>query len=243
MKDEREPVRFKGSPARMLATLELSEALASSGACRVILPETGSLPLAIRPLRSQPPIISALSFRLPKSTPPGSYKGNIELGERRIPIVVDVESRSSLRFIHPKFTYRGLPGARVSTQLTLLNRGNVSVTLPGKDTFCVFEDDGVARAFYRGLAAENSDSARRIDRILDELAEAHGGLVRVTINKGAGRLAPEELRELEVDLHFPRRLIGGKTYRGTWSVSGADLEVVIEVLRRPEAKRGLHAEE
>jgi hypothetical protein len=242
MKDEREPVRFKGFPARVVATLELTEALASSRACRVTLPETGTFPLAIRPLRSQPPIISALSFRLPKSTPPGSYEGSIDLGEQRIPILVDVESRSSLRFIHPKFTYKGLSGARVRTQLTVLNRGNVSVTVPGRDTFCVFEDGGVARALYRGLAAENLQGARRIDHILDELAEAHGGLVRITINKGAGRLAPEEVRELEIDLHFPRTVMSGKTYRGTWSISGADLEVVIEIPRRSKAKRGVHAE-
>jgi hypothetical protein len=232
MKDAREPVRFKGSPARVVATLELTEALASSGTCHAILPEAGSFPLAIRPLRSQQPIISALSFRLPKSTPPGSYKGDIELGERRIPIVVDVESRSSLRFIHPKFTCKGLSGARVRTQLTVLNRGNVSVSLPGKDTFCVFEESGVVRALYRGLAAENLEGGCRIDRILDELAQAHGGLVRITIKKGAGRLAPEEVRDLEIDLHFPRRVMGGKTYRGTWSIAGADLEVVIEIPKR-----------
>ncbi len=241
MKDEREPVRFKGSPARVVATLELTEALASSRACRVTLPEAGTFPLAVRPLRSQPPMISALSFRLPKSTPPGCYQGSIDLGEQRIPIVVDVESRSSIRFIHPKFTYKGLSGARVRTQLSVLNRGNVSVTLPGKDTFCVFEDGGVARALYRGLAAENL-GGRRIDHILDELADAHGGLVRITINKGAGRLAPEEVRELEIDLHFPRKVMSGKTYRGTWSISGADLEVVIEIAGRSEAKRGVHAE-
>jgi hypothetical protein len=55
-------------------------------------------------------------------------------------------------------------------------------------------------------------------------------------------LAPEEVRELEIDLHFPRKVMSGKTYRGTWSISGADLEVVIEIAGRSEAKRGVHAE-
>jgi hypothetical protein len=238
MRNERVPLRFKGAPTRMLATLELPDAFPPSQDCRVILPETGSLPLAVRPLRSTPPIVSTLSFRLPKSTPPGSYKGNMELGDKRIPIVVDVESRSSLRFIRPKITYRGVPGARMSTELTLLNRGNVNETIPDEATFCVFEDAGVTRALYRGLVEEDSAGKQRIDRIMDELAKAHGGLVRVTVTKGSGRLAPEEVRELEVGLHFSRRLTGGRTYRGTWSVSSASLEVEIEVTTNPSARRG-----
>jgi hypothetical protein len=238
MRNEREALRFKGAPTRVVATLELPGAFPPSQNCRVTLPETGSLPLAVRPLRSTPPIVSALSFRLPKSTLPGSYKGNMELGQKRIPIVVDVESRSSLRFIRPKITHKGVPGARMSTELMLLNRGNVIETIPDKATFCVFDDGGVIRALYRGLVEEDSSGKQRIDRIIDELAKAHGGLVRVTVTKGSGRLAPEEVRELEVELHFSRRLTGGHTYRGTWSVSGASLEVEIEVTKSPAARRG-----
>lgn len=238
MRNEREPLRFRGAPTRVLATMELPEAVPPAHQCCVTLPETGSLPLVVRPLRSTPPIVSALTFRLPKSTPPGSYKGNIELGDMRIPIVVDVESRSSLRFIRPKITHKGLPGARMSTDLTLLNRGNVNETIPDEATFCVFEDDGVTRALYHGLVEEDSVGKQRIDRIMDELAKAHGGLVRLTVTKGSGRLAPEEVRELEVELHFSRRLTGGHTYRGTWSVAGASLEVEIEVTKSPAARRG-----
>jgi hypothetical protein len=240
MRNEREPLRFKGAPTRVLATLELPEAFPPSQDCRVILPKTGSVPLAVRPLRSTPPMVSTLSFRLPKSTPPGSYKGNMELGDKRIPIVVDVESRSSLRFIRPKITLRGVPGARMRKELTLLNRGNVNETIPDEATFCVFDDGGFTRALYRGLVEVEGDSAgkQRIDRIMDELAKAHGGLVRVTVTKGSGLLTPEEVRELEVELHFSRRLTGGRTYRGTWSVSGASLEVEIEVTKIPAARRG-----
>jgi hypothetical protein len=238
MKNERETLRFKGAPTRVLATIELPEAFPPARDCRVTLPETGSLPLVVRPLRSTPPIISILSFRLPRSTPSGSYEGNMELGDKRIPIVVDVESRSSLRFIRPKITHKGVPGARMSTELTLVNRGNVNVTIPNKATFCVFDDGGVTRALYRGLVEEDSVGKQRIDRVMDELAKAHGGLVRLTVIKGSGRLAPEEVRELEVELHFSRRLTGGHTYRGTWSVCGASLEVEIEVTNSPAARRG-----
>jgi hypothetical protein len=241
MKREREPLRFRGAPTRLLATLEFPDVFPPAHVCRVTLPDTGSLPLAVRQLRSTPPVISVLSFRLPKSTPPGSYKGNMDLGDKRMPIVVDVESRSSLRFIRPSLKHIGMPGARISTELTLVNRGNVDVTVPDEDTFCVFDEGGVARALYWGLVEDNSGGRQRIDRIMDELAKAHGGLVRVTVTEGSGRVVPEEVRELEAELHFSRRLVSGHTYRGTWSVSGASLEVEIEVVKNPAARRGAHA--
>jgi hypothetical protein len=229
MKDERRPLRFRGTPTRLLATFQLPEAFLPSNVCRVTLPDRDSLPLAVRRLRSITPILSTLSFRLPKSTPPGSYPGNAELGKMRIPIVVDVEPQFRLRFIPPKFVHRGRLGGGISAELTLLNLGNVEVKIPAEDTFCVFDNSGVARAFYRGLADEDADGKPRIDRIMDELAKAHGGLMRVTVVEGSGRLAPEEARELRLDLRFSHRLIAGHTYRGTWSISEASLEVEIEL--------------
>lgn len=229
MNAQQAPLRFRGTPNRLLATLELPE-FPPARACHVILPDAGSLPLSIRKLRSTEPVVSTLSFRLPKSTPPGSYEGNVELGEKRIPILVDVEARASLRFLRSRIVCREKPGARVTAELTLLNRGNVVVAVPREDTFCVFADDGIARAMYRGFVEEDGDGKQRLDRIMDELAKAHGGLVRVTVTEGSGLLAPEEVRDLTVELHFSHRLVGAHTYRGTWTVSLASLEVEIEVI-------------
>jgi hypothetical protein len=229
MKHQQGPLRFRGTPNRLLATLELRE-FPPAKVCRVVLPDAGSLPLSVRRLRSAEPIVSTLSFRLPKSTPPGSYEGNVELGGKRIPILVDVEPRASLRFIPSRVRCKEQPGARITAELTLLNRGNVEVTVPREDQFCVFANDGLMRAMYRGLVEEDGDGQQRIDRIMDELAKAHGGLVRVTVTEGAGPLAPEEVRDLTVNLHFSHRLIGGHTYGGTWSVSEASLEVEIEAV-------------
>ncbi len=239
MKTQPGPLRFSGTPNRLLATLERPE-FPPARACRVIFPDTASLPLSVRKLRSAGTRISTLSFRLPRSTPPGLYKGNIELGEERIPVVIDVESRTSLRFLRSRIVCREKPGARITAELTLLNRGNVEVTVPREDTFCVFANDGIARAMYRGLVEEEGDGKQRLDRIMDELAKAHGGLVRVTVIEGSGPLAPEEVRELTVELHFSHRLVAGHTYRGTWPVSAASLDVEIEVVaesNREEAGR------
>ncbi len=236
MKDLSGPLRFRGTPNRLLATLELPEKFPPPKVCRVVLPDTGTMPLMVRALRSTAPVVSTLSFRLPKSTPPGSYQGNVELGARRIPAVVEVEPRASLRFIRSKVTFRERPGARARAELVLVNRGNVDVTVPSEDSLCVFANDGLTRALYSGLVEEGGDGRQRIDRIMDEVAKAHGGLVRATVLEGAGCLAPEEVRELVVEFHFSHRLTAGHTYRGTWSIAESSLEVEVEVVGGPNGK-------
>ena len=236
MKQAPELLRFSGAPTRLLATVEYAEQVPPATACRVKLRDDGSLPLYVRRLRSKEPFVSIMSFRLPKSTPPGTYKGSIELGEQQIPIEVEVEPRTSLRFIRPEFVQAVKPGAKVTTKLVLINRGNVDVDIPREDKFCVFDDGGIARAMYQGLVEEDGDGEHRINRIVDELAKAHGGLVRVTVTEGSGRLAPEEVRELTVEFLFSRRLIGGHTYRGTWPVSEASLDVKIDVAGESEGE-------
>lgn len=230
MKDARQTLRFRGAPTRLSALLELPEALGPANGCRVTLADGNWLPLNVRRHRSKAPMISTLSFRLPRSTPPGSYQGSAELGGKQVPITVDVEPRRRLRFIPSKLVYRGESGTGFSDEVILLNLGNVDVEIPAQDTFCVFDSSGVAQAFYRGLAEENAAGRSRIDRVMDELAKSHGGLVRVTLSRGSGRLAVEEARELGVDLNFSHRLSAGHTYRGTWQVAEASLEIEIELV-------------
>jgi hypothetical protein len=151
-------------------------------------------------------------------------------------MVVEVEPRASLRFLRSRLAFREKPGARTTAELMLCNRGNVEVAVPEEDKFCIFADDGLAKAMYCGLVEEDGDGKQRLDRIMDELAKAHGGLVRVRTIKGAGPVAPEEVHELLVEFHFSHRLSGRHTYRGSWSVSGATLEVQIEVIGESDAK-------
>ncbi|HTT18654.1 MAG TPA: hypothetical protein VMG82_06905 [Candidatus Sulfotelmatobacter sp.] len=233
-------LRFKGTPFRLTALFEFQEASALSSVGRVTLTDSGPLPLMVRRLRTTTPALSTLSFRLPGSTPPGSYRGSAELAGEQIPIAVDVEPRSSVRFIPAEIAHRGKFVAGVSADVTLVNQGNVDVEIPADDTFCVFDHGGVAKAFYRGLAEEPAAGKKRIDHIMDELAKAHGGLVRVTVTSGAGRLRPEEARTIAIDLHFSRRLSAGRTYRGAWEIAEASLDVEIELTGKPASRKERH---
>src|ERR1017187_2717608 len=226
MASEQSPLRFKGAPTRLTATLPSPEGAAKSG--RVVLPGKEPLLLTIRRVPSTRPSLAVLSVRLPKSTRPGSYAGSAEVGGTRIPVVIDVEARPRLRFLPPKVSFRGSPGARLRTKVTVLNLGNVDVTIEPESTFCIFDNRGVDRAVYQALTEKVADGKHRIDRLLDELAESHGGMVRALVVEGAGELPPEAARELTVEFQFSRRMRGGGTYRGGWLISEASLEVEIE---------------
>lgn len=236
MKQGPEIFRFRGTPSRLLTAVEYAGKVPPPQSCRVTLAGRTALPLFVRRLRSEEPLMSVMSFRLPKSTPPGIYQGRVELGEQQIPIEVEVEPRTILRFLRPALFRRIKRGARITEELVLVNRGNVTIEIPKEDRFCVFDESGVARAIYRGLVEEDGDGEQRIDRVMDELAKSHGGLVRVTVSEGWGALAPEEVRTLKVEFHFSGRLIANRTYRGTWSVSEASLDVKVEVTRESEGE-------
>src|SRR5258708_33321558 len=208
------PLRFKGVPTRLTATLPSPQGEAKAG--RLVLPDIEPVPLTIRRLPSTTPSLAVLSVRLPKSTRPGSYAGSAEFGGTQIPVVVDVEARPSLRFLPAKVSFRGAPGARFRTEVTVLNRGNVDITIEPESTFCIFDNRGVDRAFYQALTEKVVDGKTRIDRVLDKLAESHGGLVRAVVWDGAGKLPPEAARELTVEFQCSPRMRAGQTYRGGW---------------------------
>jgi hypothetical protein len=229
MKSEQPPLRFRGAPIRLSATLQGLEASLAPATGRVTFPGRDSLPLAVRPVRSTEPAVSILSFRLPRSTAPGTYEGTVELGERQIPVVVEIEPRPRLRIIPPHLLLRAKPGAKVTADLTLMNLGNVNLTLEGKYTFCIFDNSGFERAFFHSLAEEPGEGKRRIDRFMDELADSHGGLVRVIVANGTGQIAPGQVRELQADLHLSDRLLPGRSYWGTWSIAKVGYSVEIEV--------------
>ncbi len=217
------PLHFRGGPARLTAMLP-SRGTARAG--RLILADREPVALTIRPVQSS--TLSLISFRLPKSMRPGSYSGSAEVGDAKIPVVIEVEARPRLRFFPPKLSFRGAPGARLKSKVTVLNLGNVDLSIQPESTFCIFDNRGVDRAFYEALTAKEENGKRRIDRVMDELAESHGGLVRAVVQEGAGPLPTETAREVTVEFQFSHRMRAGQAYRGGWLISETSLEVEID---------------
>ena len=229
--DHSTPVRLRGHPGQLSTVLRLPEgasvykATSRLGSCRVNLQGVDVSWASIREIDSASPGLSLLRIKLPVSTPPGAYKGTVQVGDNEVPIVVDVEPRPRLRLFPRSFKASVTPGSVLNANFTVVNTGNSTVDVEKEYRFCVFERGGIERAFYVALATDQTTSDRRIERLVNELSLSHGGRVRLEIESGDGGLAPGEVRDLRVALRLADRLRAGQTYFGTWKIENTGVSI------------------
>src|SRR5438132_109603 len=150
-----EAIRFRGWPDSLAGAVELPTAGPISLAVTVDLPDetTAQSPFYAQPM--DPPVgkESWLRLSLPTTTPPGAYRGTIQVGDQKHVAIFEVEPRVNLRMIPGSLLLRGKPGSRISAQLTLVNRGNINFEVKRAYAFGVSELDGVERAFGQTFRA------------------------------------------------------------------------------------------
>lgn len=209
------PLRFRGTPGSLSAAIAEGEIRArrlpirlAGGATRA-----AAQPLTARALRLEDDLVLQLS--LPARTPPGTYEGTAEVeGEERA-IVIEVEPEIELEVVPDQLTLEATPGEHVAVPLTIVNAGNVVVEIRRAYAFGIFAVGGLERALHRAYTAKRPEGERRVDFLFDQLAEEHGGVVRVAVEEGGGELKPGEAREVRANFHVPSDLHRGRTYTGT----------------------------
>lgn len=157
-----------------------------------------------------------LRFSLPEETPPGSYRGKMQLGDQLYTTVVEVEPHPHLLISPSQLSLQAAPGEEVEIALTVANDGNVEYEMPRAHGFGLFDTTGVERAIGATLRDNETVGLARINRLAEEVADSHGGLVRVNVKEGVGLIAPGKLSNLRVALRLPKQLKPGQTYSGTW---------------------------
>jgi len=148
-------------------------------------------------------------------------------------VAVEVEPRPKLEASPSRLSFELQPGAEVTADVTLLNVGNVPYEVPAASTFCVFDGSGVDHAFWVAFGSDPPEGKERIDLLLDDLAESHGGLVEVRARAAERTIPPGESREVQVGLRFSDRIRPGHTYAGSWGGEGLSVRVRVSV---PAAK-------
>jgi len=224
---------FRGPPHRMTSLIALPDRAEDVGRPTALLEGAEIHGFAIRPLTSEGLNMGKATLRLPKSTPPGRYAGSVEIGGRQTAVTVEVEPRPKIDVTPSRLTFEVEPGAEVTAGATLLNIGNVPFHVPAASTFCVFDGSGVDHAFWVAFVSEPVEGKERIDLLLDDLAQSHGGLVELRARAGERRVAPGESRDVELTLRFSDRLRPGHAYAGSWDAEGLHLRIRVSV---PAAK-------
>src|SRR5918912_2181382 len=90
------PVAFRGPPHRLSSLVELPDAPHALGEPKALLEGAEIRGLGVRALTREAPGFGKVTLRLPKSTPPGTYSGSVEVGGRKLPVVVEVEPRPKI---------------------------------------------------------------------------------------------------------------------------------------------------
>jgi hypothetical protein len=210
-------LHFRGSPRLVegLAPVPPLEVAAVPVSINLDLPRQKPEPLVVQTAPAGA-TASRLRFSLPEETPPGTYRGTLQFGGQRYPAVVEVEPHPHLLISPSQLSLQAAPGEEVEIALTIVNDGNVEYEVPRAHGFGLFDVTGVERAIGATLRDSEKNGLERINRLADEVADGHGGLVRVNIKEGAGSIAPGKLSNLRVALRLPKQLKAGQTYSGTW---------------------------
>ena len=154
-----------------------------------------------------------------------------------VPFVAEVEPRPNVAVDPSNLSLEVEPGAEAAADVTILNRGNVPFEFPAASQFCIFDDSGVDHAFWLALTSDPPEGTKRIDVLLDDLAESHGGLVEVRARAPMRTIAPGESSEARVTLRFSDRLRPGRTYAGSWDADGLHLSIAVTVPEKKAARR------
>jgi hypothetical protein len=223
------PIRFTGRPHRLDAALPMAITAAAAPALQVELDVPDADPAVGYAAR---PGTAALGLRLavPDSTPAGTYKGVMTIGDARHPMVVEIQERRRVVVTPGRVALQvALPKAEAAAVLHVLNAGNAPVDLAAKQAFGLFEDHGLDRSLARAWTDAKARGVDRFGVLADELASSHGGPVRVRLAKGAGVLEPGESRDVDVRFEFQGALVAGRSYFGYWDVGGQVCTVRVEV--------------
>jgi hypothetical protein len=219
------PITFRGPPHRLTSLVALPEETEARARPKALLEGAEVRGLSVRPLTREGPGMGKVTLRLSKATPPGSYKGSVEIGGTQVPVAVEVEPRPRVEASPSRLSFEVAPGAEVAADVTLVNVGNVPYEIPAASTFCVFDGSGVDHAFWIALASDPPEGKARIDLLLDDLAGSHGGLVEVRARATERTIAPGESRDVHVGLRFSDRLRAGHAYSGSWGADGLRVRV------------------
>lgn len=234
-----ETVHIRGTPPNLSAVLRLSEPVPGPVPASLDLPKKA---LEVAPLSALVSLLSDVGvacfhLRVPRTTPPGTYRGTVEIEDQRKPLVVEVEPRTRIRILPKRATIQSRPGKRAELKLTLINLGNVAFEVPKASGFGLYDKEGMDSAIGSAFLAELGENERRIDRVMEELREGHGGVVRLKVQKGAGKLEPGDARDLAIVFQVPARVVPGRSYWGLWTLHGYNFEIEIQVVPENDKTR------
>jgi hypothetical protein len=172
----------------------------------------------------------SLPFQVPMSphTPPGEYRGQIEVGGRTREVVMHVTEVVRLEISPDPLVVRNSPGETITKRAVFTNSGNVALTIG--DIGAVALDDVLRECrTNRAAIAAIGDKVGKLDEYIAELARQtkvaleQSGNLRVHLSEGELTLEPGEVRPVELSVRIPDSLDRRARYVGVAAIYNANL--------------------
>jgi hypothetical protein len=155
--------------------------------------------------------------KLPLGTPPGVYEACIESpdGAAR-PVSIHVLERRAVKLSPPGSAYTVQAGTTFCARFSATNLGNVAVRIPARVLVELHTADyGWSHYFHRAARARGEEGhAAFLDAFVRGLSRQEPPTGRAKVVQGAGELAPQETRLLELSIALPKSLRNRRNYQG-----------------------------
>lgn len=223
-------IEFSGPPRRLIAAGDLPVIAQAdfepSGKLAKYLPARGN---ALR-IRNNPRRGGiAMKMKLAGNTPPGKYEGTIRSGKKSWVTQINVQTDLRASITPAELGFSAKPGTQSKIITTFHNLGNVDVTMPKTAPLGIFDDDGVEAAFASTYGKQFDDINKFLSNFSARLSKAHGGLMKLTVIRGAGTHPPGATALLEITADIPKETVRGHRYHGVWTTSFANLAVSVTI--------------
>jgi hypothetical protein len=164
-------------------------------------------------------------------TPPGEYRGEIEVAGRTRPAIFYVTEMLALEVSPPRFVLENRPGERISKQVVISNVGNVPITIG--EFGAITLDDELLQCITGRAAVAHADELETLDQYYVELLRQNKrvlesqGFLRVHNATGIVTIQPGEVRQIDLEIRIPEKLGKRSRYFGSVPIYTANLDFIV----------------
>jgi len=196
------------------------------------------LPAGLQPGQAQR---VKLALDLDPQTPPGEYKGEVEVAGHTRPVIVYIAEVVRLG-ISPQVVVIDQPsGSMVIKRVALTNEGNVPLTIGTIGQVALGEELMLRRSVSATVAAAGEKEDRSVGKLFGDLISQEakavlGEAVYMKVVNAGFVLQPGEVRLLSLEIHLPEKLAPNSRYIGRVPLYTSDLEFVVVPLPGPSVQ-------
>lgn len=244
-----EPIVLVGQPRRCAGLARLHNPRAEAVALRSLslrtrVPslggsdgEAGVVQLKVASVSRAHEPYAQIKLRLPEGTPPGRYEGVLEAAEGRShPVVIHVQESRRLRLWPPSVTHAARAGETITVRSSILNRGNVPYVIPERAPVELYAGGRGWRGHFHAAAKSSGEQGHQafLDEFVKRVGQDELGFARARVLQGAGSLAPQEGRALEIEFELPKKLKGRRTYGAALLLGDVRLRIALHLEDDPK---------